>query len=139
MKKHSIVNLKCPCFLFRHPNLDIPSQALFHLHRASALPLKCNSEDDQNFQSLPGHSRRRIRRRRYCMVPVWHSAMCEKPLKKWNLELASPSEDYSIFLCLSLKFLIVNPLILQNTFWSYKILASFSTIFKLGLSAKASL
>ena len=25
MKKHNIVNLKCPCFLFRYPNLDIPS------------------------------------------------------------------------------------------------------------------
>ena len=22
MKKHSIVNLKCPCFFFRYPNLD---------------------------------------------------------------------------------------------------------------------
>ena len=39
MNKHSIVNLKCPCFLFRYPKLDIPSQALFNLHRASALPL----------------------------------------------------------------------------------------------------
>ena len=39
MNKHIIVNLKCPCFLFRYPNLDIPSQALFNLHRASAFPL----------------------------------------------------------------------------------------------------
>ena len=38
------------------------------------------------------------------------SALCEKPLKKWHL-------DYSTFLCLSLSFLIVNPSILQNTFW----------------------
>ena len=30
MKKHSIVNLKCPCFQFRYPNFDIPSQALFN-------------------------------------------------------------------------------------------------------------
>ena len=34
-----MVNLKCPCFLFRYPNLDIPSQALFTLHRESALHL----------------------------------------------------------------------------------------------------
>ena len=57
------------------------------------------------------------------------NAVCEKPLKKWNLDLASPSGDYLTFLCLLLLFLIVNPLILQNTFWSYKILVSFSTIF----------
>ena len=25
MNKHSIVNLKCPCFLFRYSNLDIPT------------------------------------------------------------------------------------------------------------------
>ena len=73
MNKHSIVNLKCPCFLFRYPNLDKPSQALFNLHRASALPLWCGSEDDQNFQSPPGHSRQPVRRRRYCIIPVWHS------------------------------------------------------------------
>ena len=35
-------------------------------------------------------------------------------------------------------FLIVNPLILQNMFWSYHILVSFSTILWLGLLAKAS-
>ena len=75
MKKHSIVNLKCPCFLFRYPNLDIPSQALFNLHRASALPLRYGSKDDQTFQSPPGQSRRPVIRRRYCMVPVWHSDM----------------------------------------------------------------
>ena len=51
---HSIVNLKCPCFLFRYPNFDIPSQALFNLHRASALPLGCGIADDQKFQK---HSR----------------------------------------------------------------------------------
>ena len=65
MNKHSIVNLKCPCFLFRYPKLDIPSQALFNLHRASALPLRCSSEDDQNFQSPPGHLRLPVRRRQY--------------------------------------------------------------------------
>ena len=70
MNKHSIVNHKCPCFLFRYPNLDIPSQALFNLHRASALPLWCGIEDDQHFQSPPGHSRRPVRRRRYTMVLV---------------------------------------------------------------------
>ena len=52
MKKHSIFNLKCPCSLFRYPNLDIPSNALFILHRASALSLKFGSEDDQYFQSF---------------------------------------------------------------------------------------
>ena len=45
----------------------------------------------------------------------------------------------STFLCLTLSFLIVNPLILQTTFWCYRILVSFSTIFKLGLPAKVSL
>ena len=73
LNKHSILNLKCPCFLFRYPKLDIPSQALFNLHRARALPLGCCSEDDQNFQSPPGHSRRPVRRRRYCMVSVCQS------------------------------------------------------------------
>ena len=56
-------------------NLYIPSQALFNLHRASALLLKCGSEDDQNFQSHPGHSRQPVRWRRYCMVSVWHSVL----------------------------------------------------------------
>ena len=46
-----------------------------------------------------------------------------------HLEFASPSGDYQTFLCLLLYFWIVNPLILQNTLWSYKILVSFSTIF----------
>ena len=50
-------------------------------------------------------------------------------LKKLNLEFASPSGDYSTFLCLVLSFLIVNPSILQNNFWTYKILVTFSTIF----------
>ena len=70
MNKHSIVNLKCPCFLFRYPKLDIPSQALFNLHRASSLPLGCGSEDDQNVQNPTGHSRRPVTRRRYHMVSV---------------------------------------------------------------------
>ena len=63
--------------------------------------------------------------------PVWVCtiALWEKTLKKWHLEFASPSGDYSTFLCLTLSFLIINPLILQNTFWSYKILVSFSTTF----------
>ena len=68
MNKHNIVNLKCPCFLVRYPNLDIPSQALFNHHRASALPLRCGSEDDKNFQNPTGHSRRPFRRRRYCII-----------------------------------------------------------------------
>ena len=58
-----------------------------------------------------------------------NNALCEKPLTKWHLEFASPSGDYSTLLCLSLSFLIFIPLIPQNTFWSYKILISFSTIF----------
>ena len=57
------------------------------------------------------------------------NALCEKPLNKWHLEFASPSGDYSNCLCLSLPFLIVNLLFLQNTFWSYNILVSFITIF----------
>ena len=84
MNKYSIVNLKCTCFLFRYPKLDILSQALFNLHRASALPLGCGSEADQNFQSPPGHSRRHVRRRRYCMVSVWR---CDV-LKLWGLCIA---------------------------------------------------
>ena len=71
MNKHSIVNLKCPSFLFRYPKLDLPSKALFNLHRASALPLGCGSEYDQNFQSPPGHSRLSVTRRWYTMVLVW--------------------------------------------------------------------
>ena len=51
-------------------------------------------------------------------------ALCEEPLKKWHLEFASHSRDYLTFLSLLLSFLIVNSLILQNTFWSYKILVS---------------
>ena len=75
MKKHSIVNLKYPCFLFRYPNLDVISQALFNLHRASALPLQCGSEDDQNSKSPPGHLRRPVTWCRYFIVPVQHSDM----------------------------------------------------------------
>ena len=45
MNKHSIVNLKFPGFLFRYPNFDIPSQAQFNLHRASALPLGAGLSD----------------------------------------------------------------------------------------------
>ena len=55
-------------------------------------------------------------------------ALCEKPLRKLNLEFVSPSEDNLTFLCLSFLFLILIPLILHNTFWSYNILVSFSTI-----------
>ena len=64
-------NLKCPCFLFRYPKLDISSQALFNLHRASALPLWCGSEYDQNFQIPPGHLRLSVTRRQYTMVLMW--------------------------------------------------------------------
>jgi hypothetical protein len=60
---------------------------------------------------------------------VQNSALYEKALKKWNLEFVSPSGDNLTFLCLLLLSLIVNPLILKNTFWSYKILVSFSNIF----------
>ena len=57
------------------------------------------------------------------------SALCEKPLEKWHFEFASPSGDFQTFLCLLLSFLILYPLVIPNTFWSYKILGSFSTIF----------
>ena len=59
------------------------------------------------------------------------TALCEKTFKKWYLEFASFLGDYLTFICLSNSFLIVNPLILQNTFWSNKILVSVSTIFTL--------
>ena len=75
MNKHSIVNLKCPCFLFRYPNLDIPSQALFNL------PIWCVGEEYQNFQSPPGHSRRPVRRCWYCKVLVCHSV---QGYKSWS-------------------------------------------------------
>ena len=52
MNKHSIVNQKCPCFLFRYPKLDIPSQALFNLHRTSALPLGCLVNTTKIFKAL---------------------------------------------------------------------------------------
>ena len=51
MNRHNIVNLKCPCSLFRYPNLNIQSQALFNHHRASAFPLRCGSEDNKKFQN----------------------------------------------------------------------------------------
>ena len=75
---HSHKTLNIGCFLFRYPNLDIPSQALFNRHRECALPLRCGSEDKQTFQSPPGHSRQTIRQRRNCMVPVWHSVMTKQ-------------------------------------------------------------
>jgi hypothetical protein len=84
MNSHSIVNLKCPCFLFRYPKLDIPSQALFNLHRASALPLGCGSEDDQNFQNPTGHSRLPVTRRRYTMVSVCQGASLGQDTKFSN-------------------------------------------------------
>ena len=52
MKKHSIVNYKCPCFLFRYPNLDIPSHALFKLHRANALHLNAVVKTTNIFKAL---------------------------------------------------------------------------------------
>ena len=81
MNRHSIVNLKCPCFLFGYENFDIPSQALFNLRRARALPLGCGIEDDQNFQSTPGRSSRPVRRRRYCMVSVCQGAWVIRRMK----------------------------------------------------------
>ena len=88
MKKPSLINLKCPCFLLGYPNLDISSQALFNLHRASALRPKCGSEDDQHFLSPPGHSRRPITWCRYLIIPVKHSAPWYEMLdlfKIWHL------------------------------------------------------
>ena len=73
---------------------------------------------DKAFKSLPTPNQHKI---------FQHSALCEKPLKKWLLEFASPSGDYLTFLCFSLSLFIVNLLILQNTFWSYKTLFSFSS------------
>ena len=67
---------------------------------------------------------------RICLNTCWWSiALCERPFKKWHLEFASPLGDYLTFLCLLLSFLIVIPLIYHNTFWSFKILVSFSTFF----------
>ena len=40
--------------MFRYPNFDIPSQALFNHHRARALPLRCGGEDDKKFQNPIG-------------------------------------------------------------------------------------
>ena len=57
MKKHSIVNLKYPCFLFRYPNLDIPSQALSNLHIASAFPLKAVVKTTNIFKALQATQR----------------------------------------------------------------------------------
>ena len=75
----------------------------------------------------------------YCLRGLnWPlNALCEKPLKKWHLEFSSLSGDYLTFLCLLLSFLILlvillvigNPLILLNTFFSYKILVSLSIFF----------
>ena len=118
MNNHSIVNLKCPCFLFRYPNLDIPSQALFSFYRARALPLRCGSEDDQNFQSPLGHSRQPVRRRQYCMVPVCHSKLqmsecLEPPLSVYSSHLviySSPLGIYSWCLLDAIRFIqILSP------------------------------
>ena len=101
---------------------DIPNFHIFFFHKSFLIfVLKvifcsscCYSHTLRGLLSLAPHN---------CLilVPLFATALCEKPLKKWHLELSSPSGDYSTFLCLSLSFLIVNPLILQNTFWSYKI------------------
>ena len=114
MNKHSIVKLKCPCLLFRYPNLDIPNQALFNLHRASTLPLRCDSEDDKNFQSPPGHSMRPVTRRRYCLVPVWHSATltdfwwdsCAFP-QDWIIKMLLAWETLNIFILTGISIIII--------------------------------
>ena len=41
-----------------------------------------------------------------------HNALWEKPLTKWHLGYVSLSRNYKNFLCISLSFLIVDPLIL---------------------------
>ena len=89
MKKHRIVYLKCPCFLFRHPYLDIQSQAMFNLHRATVLPLKCGSEDDQHFQSPPGHSRRPVKWCRYLNIPFQHSGKVYKSILNYVMTLST--------------------------------------------------
>ena len=53
----------------------------------------------------------------------------EVPLKKVIFIFPIPSLDDSTFLCLLLLSLFGNPLILQNTFWSYTILVTLITIF----------
>ena len=40
MNKNIVLNFKYPRFLFRYQKLDMPNEAMFNLHRASALPLK---------------------------------------------------------------------------------------------------
>ena len=73
------------------------------------------------------------------LVGLWwggNNALCEKTLKKWHLKLASPSGDNWTFLCLPLSFFIINPLVLWNAFWSYKILFTFSTFFKTGIACQ---
>ena len=67
----------------------VPSQALFYLHRASALPLRCGIEDDPNFQSPPGHSRRPVRRRQYTMVLVCQGGSV--------LYIRASAGEYSVF------------------------------------------
>ena len=65
--------------------------------------------------------------------PNWKSDFChcttkKSQYKKVTFKFAIPSLDDSTFLCFSLSSLIVNPWILQNTFWSFRILSSFSAI-----------
>ena len=51
-----------------------------------------------------------------CSEELGSLALCEKPLKKWHQEFASPSWNYLTLPCLSLSILILNILILQNKF-----------------------
>ena len=62
----------------------------------------------------------------FCPVKHW---TVWKIIEEHALRICEPFRGYSTFLHLLLSFLIVHPLILQNIFWSYKILISFSTIF----------
>ena len=117
MNMHNIVNLKCPWFLFRYPNLDIPSQALFNLHRASVLPLRCGGEDDQNCQSPAGHSRWPVRQRRYCIVPVWQSAgdfHCYLKLEESEMSVISVKSLRSVRSVMSFKDVINQRWIIFN-------------------------
>ena len=57
-----------------------------------------SSEDNQNFQSAPSHSRRPVKRRRYCLVLVWHSS-ADTFLHK-TLLLSSSGNSSKVFMCL---------------------------------------
>ena len=113
----------------------IPHLVTRELYKALSYIFHARIQKQRNNALTSCHNSLCVQSRAFCYLQPLLPKSCakillcvNKTLKKWNLEFASPSGDYLNFLCFLLSFLIVNPLILQNTFWCYKILVSFRTI-----------